>query len=233
MSVQERVKWNRLRTSLSLSELVDYFSQNTYSDDKGYGYSAFELDGNIIRAIHTERNIIENIIVDPLGNEHVQIITEYISVKFSLIPLSTKLYLLCIYNPPKSIKNFIDKLCSELNYKVGLGSINIDLNKFYSVLKRMDEISLLKIRKIKVSSMVINDNAKSSIEVLSRKNAINDLYELTGERKFTIDKMKINCLIDGRPSDFEISKAGSLLALDDQIPFYTDLVIQQLLESEG
>lgn len=232
MSVQERVKWNRLRTSLSLSELIDYFRQNKYSDDRGYGYSSFEVDEHNISAIYTEKNIVEDTIVDPLGNQHVQIVTEYIYINFSLISLSTKLYLLCIYNPPKSIKNFTDKICSGLNYKIGLSTIDIDLSKFYSALKEKDEVSLIKLKKIKVSSLVINDNAKSSIEVSSRKNAINDLYELIGARKFKIDKMKIDCLINGNQSDFEISKTGSLLVRADQTPYYTDLVIQQLLEDE-
>ncbi|WP_220428028.1 hypothetical protein, partial [Klebsiella pneumoniae] len=70
-------------------------------------------------------------------------------------------------------------------------------------------------------------------EVSSRKNAIDDLHELTKERKFKIDKMKINCLLDGKNSEFEISKAGSLVGRTDQIPFYTKLVINQLLENEG
>lgn len=233
MNVQERVKWNRLRTSLSLSELTDYFSRSAYSDDKGYGYSAFEVDRHSIRAIYTEKNTVENTTVDPLGNEFTQVVTEYISMRFSLISLSTRLYLLCIYNPPKSIKNFTDKISSDLNYRIGLSSVDIDLNEFYQTLKRKTEISLLKLRKVKVSSLVINDNAKASIEVSSRKNAIDDLYELTRERKFKIDKMKINCLIDGNQSEFEISKVGSLVGHSDQVSFYTGLVIQQLLGNEG
>ncbi|HBL5403709.1 TPA: hypothetical protein LR346_004959, partial [Enterobacter hormaechei] len=122
MNVQERVKWNRLRTSLSLSELAGYFSRSIYSDEKGYGYSAIDIDGVGISATYTEKNIIENVTVDPLGNEFNQVVTEYISIRFSLTLLTNKLYLFCVYNPPKSIKNFTDKLSSDLNYKIGLSS---------------------------------------------------------------------------------------------------------------
>lgn len=233
MNVQERVKWNRLRTSLSLSELAEYFSRSIYSDEKGYGYSAIDIDGTGIGATYTEKNIIENVTVDPLGNEFNQVMTEYISIRFSLILLTNKLYLFCVYNPPKSIKNFIDKLSSDLSYKIGLSSIDIDLNKLHQTMRDEQSISLMKLCKIKISSLVVNENSKASIEVSSRKNAIDDLHELTKERKFKIDKMKINCLLDGKNSEFEISKAGSLVGRTDQIPFYTGLVINQLLENEG
>lgn len=233
MNIQERVKLNRLKTSLPWAELAKYFSQNTYSDDKGYGYSAFEINDDNFGAIYTEKNVIENTATDPLGNEFSQIVTEYISIKFELITLSSKLYLLCVYNPPKSIKAFTDKVSADLNYKIGLSSIDIDLSKLYQVLREKHEVTLLKLSKIKISSLVINDNAKSSIEVISRKNAMDDLHELTLERKFKIDKMKINCLIDNDKSEIEISKTGTISGRSDQVLFYTEIIMTQLLDNEG
>lgn len=229
MKDTERTKWSRIKTSLERNDIVDYFKSNNISDS-GQGYSSIELDGPIISAVYNER--ISNSIIsrDYNGTEFEQNIIEFYSVQFSLIHLINNSYILSIVNPPKTLRPFIDNLTQGLNYKIGIASLELNARLFLEQLSSSKTASLIKIKKVKANSVTISSDAKATIEVTSKKNAIDDISLLLKNNEYYIDKLKLTCIINDCQCEIELSKSGSFCASFGAIEVTRDILFSLVIE---
>jgi hypothetical protein len=230
MKDYERTKWSRIRTSLSLHELSRHLKDNAVGDD-GKGYSDIDIGYNFCSAVYNER-ISNNVIsLDYNGNEFEQELIEFYSVRFSIVHLINNYYILSFANPPKTLKPFIDILSEGLDYKIGISGFELNAGLFLDALSSFEEVSLLKVKKVKVNSVVISDTAKATIEVTSRNNAIDDVSLLLEKNDYFIDKLKVSCLISNIPSEIEISRTGSFSATFGAIDLTKKILFKQLVSS--
>lgn len=227
-----RVKWNRLKSNLTLDEIASHIKNNEYSENTGYGYSDYKINKEVISAKYTEARINIQTSVDPLGNEREQEFITYESIEFSISKLTNRLYLLSLYNPPKSIRTLTDRLSMDSDYKIGFSLVDIRLPEYIKALHEKHEMNLINIKKAKISSLVINENAKASIEITSKKNALEDIKSMIHEKTYSLDKIKASGHHLGATYEFEISKNGTLCATEEIIGYFTDTIINHILERE-
>lgn len=230
MKDYEKNKWSRLRTSLSLQELSLHLKEKEI-DNNGNGYSEIEIAEDFCTAIYNER--ISNSIrsKDYYGNDFEQEVIEFYSVRFSIVPIVSNHYILSLSNPPKSLKPFVDFLSEGLNYKIGISSFQLNVGRFLEDISSAKEVSLIKVKKAKVNSVVISDHAKATIEVTSKYNAIDDIFLLLAGKEFFIDKLQLSCLIDGSQNEIEISKVGSFGSTPEALNLTKRLLFKQVVES--
>ncbi|MGE8070125.1 hypothetical protein [Serratia ureilytica] len=227
-----RVKWNRMKSSLSIEEITSHIINNMYSESTGYGYSEFKTQDDIISARYTEAKVNVQTSIDPLGNESEQEFISYESIEFSMYKLTNRLYLLSIYNPPKSVRSLTDRLSMDSNYQITFSLVDIRLSEYITKLREHHNMSLVNIKKAKISNLVINDNAKASIEITSKHNALDDIKSIINEKTYTLDKIKATGHIFNSACDFEISKNGILSAKEEMVSYFTETVIEHILERE-
>lgn len=232
MAIQEKLKWSRLKSSLSFEDILSYFKSNSYTDILGHGFSSIEYSATTCSAIYNEKSKIVNISIDPFGNEFPQEFIEFSSIKFSIAKVTNKLFLISIINPPKSIRRFTDRICGDLDYKIGFASLDINIKDFLARLSNNADVSLLNIKKVKVGNVVISNEAKASIEITAKKDADNELKLLIKGKDYSLDKVKFSCFFLGETLDIEISKSGLLSAPHDQMGFFTLLLTEQVLSRE-
>ncbi|EOU4696933.1 hypothetical protein MWG62_21445 [Escherichia coli] len=232
MKTLDKIKWSRVKLSITFSELIDYFKRNSYDESKGYGYTFVNFTEHEVSASYVEKSLRTEVIVSPAGDEIEQDFLEYETIKFALKPVSKNLSLLAIFNPPKSIKKLTDRLSVDFNYRVGFGSITLNLKEYINYLSLQHSINLLHIDKIKVSNVVLNGNSKASVEITSTKNALLELESIFTNKKYNIDKVRLHCLIYGEPSFVELSKSAFINSDSNHLDFYSDFLIQQLSNDE-
>ncbi|WP_342754766.1 hypothetical protein AAGQ96_02680 [Pantoea sp. MBD-2R] len=230
MKDYERTKWSRITTSLSLDELSRHFKDNKVGDDRK-GYSDIEIGRDFCSGIYNERISNNLISLDYHGNEFEQELIEFYSVSFSFFYLTNKYYILSLTNPPKTLKPFIDFLFEGLNYKIGISGFELNAGLFLDELLSSKEVSLLKVKKVKVNSVVISDAAKATVEVTSKNNAIDDISLLLENKDYLIDKLKISCMVNNVTSEIEISKGGSFCATSEAIVLTKNLLFKQVADS--
>ncbi|EOC1346525.1 hypothetical protein ACI093_001578 [Cronobacter turicensis] len=228
MRSSEKIKWSRVRTSLSLEDLSRYL-KNGSVNESGRGYSDVEVGNGFCTAVYNER--IHNSIVslDYYGNEFEQEVIEFYSVRFEIIHLVGNAFVLSLINPPKTLKPFIDFLTEGLNYKVGISGVELDVRLFLEQLASNEQVSLLKVKKVKVNSVIISDAAKATIEMTSSKNAIDELSILLGQKDFSVDKIKISCLINNSQTEMELSKNGIFSSRPEAMGLIKQLLFPQLV----
>ncbi|MFQ6289580.1 hypothetical protein ACLMO3_04270 [Yersinia enterocolitica] len=227
-----RVKWSRLKSDLTLAEIASHIRNKMYSEVAGYGYSNFKNNNNTISATYTEEKVNLQTSVDPLGNESEQEFVSYESIEFSISKLTKRLYLLSVYNPPKSIRALTERLCIDSDYKVGFSSIDIRLAEYIKMLGERYKMNLINIKKAKISSLVINENANASIEITSKKNALEDIKTIVNEKAYILDKIKASGHLLDSTYEFEISKSGALCTSEVVVDYFTETIIVHILERE-
>lgn len=229
MKQNEKIKWSRIRTSLSLKDIAGHFKKNLVGEsDKGY--SEIELGYEYCSATYNERMIRNIISIDYNGNEFEQEVYEFYSVKFTILHLINNKFILSLSSPPKTLKPFIDSLSLGLNYDFGISSIDFDITKFLHDFSTNKKVTLLKVKKIKANSVVLSETAKATIEVTSKDDALHDISLLLNNREFSIDRIKISCLIDEKRSEFEISKTGSFTSPSDSVDLIAEILHSQIVD---
>lgn len=227
-----RVKWNRLKSNLTLSEIAFYIKSNKYSEELGYGYSDFEISSEVLSATYTEAKLNKQTSVDPLGNENEQEFITYESIQFSISKLIGRLYLLSVYNPPKSIKALTERLSADSGYKIGFSIVDIKLSEYLDSLHERYDLDLVNIKKVKLSNLIVNDNSKATVEVTSKKNAFDDVKDIIGDKAYTLDKVRAAGYVLGHRCEFEISKNGSVCANEGMVKYLTETIVSHILERE-
>lgn len=211
----KRIKLIRMKTGLNIEDLYSYFQKTQFLTESSYGFLNFELDKLKIYSTYVEKESMYQEFTDPLGEIYEQTLITYNTFDFTVEPLSNNVLLLSIINPPRTIKNFIDKISSDLNYLVTFSSVEISINKLLEQLPSNNSISLLRVKKLKVSGVKLNDSSMASIEITSKENAIHDLSDYTKNARYVIDKIKGSMFIENNNMNFEIAKTGLIYLGND------------------
>lgn len=227
-----RVKWNRLKSNLTLGDIASYVKSNKYSEELGYGYSDIEISDDFFSATYTETKINTQTSIDPLGNENEQEFISYESIDFSISKLTGRLYLLSIYNPPKSIKSLTGRLSTDSGYRIGFSVVDIKLSEYFKELSEKHDFNIVKIKRIKISSLIVNENSKASIDITSKNNALEDIKEIINDKNYSLDKVKASGFIFGGIHEFEISKSGALCTSNSLVEYFTSTISNYILERE-
>lgn len=206
----QRIKWYKVKTKFTLSELADLLTSNAYSDTRAVGFVNVEHDIDIISAIFTEFNkqIIE--LEDPFGNLVTNEIQNFNYVDFSLRLIEDGFYLLSFIEPPKSLKSFINYLSLILDFKITVSQLEIDILKFIETFKSCYSIYKLDTNKIRLTGVLVNENSKAIIELTSKANALDDIESLINSRNYRLDKIRTTCFVSGEKIKFELSRSGAL-----------------------
>lgn len=223
---QLRLKWMRLKLRTD-SEMVFNFIKNTpYSDAIGAGFTKYEALEHGISASFNKKTIISEPIADPFGDvlEYERIVFD--KIKFSIVNVSNKICLLTFYNPPKTVRSFIDFLSEAEGLNVAYGNLSLDLNEFMMVIRESFGVKVFGISKVKVSNVPVTNKTRASLEMNSTGNALHDLKDFVGNADFKLDKIKVDGVYHDSKICFELTSSASAVIHEDHISIFNDVVSQ-------
>lgn len=215
-----RLKWMRLKIRTDSGNIFNFIRSTPYSDEVGAGFTKCESINNGIIATFNKKLVVLEPVLDPYGeiNEYERVIFEHIS--FSLEQLSNKIFLITFYNPPKTVKSFIDFLSQAEGLNVSYGNISIDLKNLLTLLRMEFGIKIFGIPKIKISNLPVSEKTKASLELNSSGDALFDLKKFTSSEEFTLEKIKVSGFIESSKVSFELSSTASAFVPDNYSPLF-------------
>lgn len=221
---QLRLKWMRLKIRTDFEIISDFIKNTTYSDAIGAGFTNYESFLNGISATFNKKSVVLEPVSDPFGEvlEFERVVFDQIG--FSLHKISSKLYLLTFYNPPKSVKPFIDFVSCSESINVAYGSLTIDPRVFIDIIRESFGIKLLGISKVKVSNIPVNEKTKAALELSSSGDALHDLKFFVGDGEFKLDKIKATGLCDDSKFEFELSSSAYASVPDEQVSVFNKVI---------
>ena len=148
-------------------------------------------------------------------------VVKIISFEFKVFFTLNESIILCVYEPSKSLKNFIKNLTDSLSKRVFISSITIDIIRFYNCVKSRELLSDFCVSEITVSNLMFDENNSGELTVKSRMNALAVLEQRFRETGYTCKVMKFSFFQYGRKCQIKISKTGSVEFsgdVDDLLP---------------
>ena len=221
---QLRLKWMRLKIRTSSEAIFDFIKNTPYSDAIGAGFTKFETIHNGISATFNKKTIMLEPVSDPFGDilEFERIVFEQIG--FSIQTLSNKLCLLTFYNPPKTVKSFIDFLSKGGGVNVAYGNLTVDLKAFMKIIREEFGVKVFAISKVKVSNVPVTDKTRACLELNSSGDALNDLKKFVLDNDFKLDKIKVGGLYHDSKFSFELTSGASAIIPEEHVSVFNDAI---------
>ncbi|WP_447887809.1 hypothetical protein [Serratia fonticola] len=221
---QSRLKWMRLKIRTDSEMVFDFIKNTPYSDAVGAGFTKYEIINNGIEATFNRKSIVLEPVSDPFGDilEFERVIFDQIS--FSIHKVSRKIYLLTFYNPPKTVKPFIDFMSQAEGLSVAYGNLTVDPKVFMKVIRERFGVRIYGISKVKVSNLPVTEKTKASLELNSSGDALHDLKVFVGDSEFKLDRIKAAGFYNDSRFNFELSSSASAIVSEEQISIFNDVI---------
>jgi hypothetical protein len=226
---QIRFKLLSLKCSIdSIEELKSVLTVNLYQELSGAGFVDVYIEDNQLKGSYAETKTITRVVTDPFGVSQEFDFIDYSYVSFLIQKFGPRRFVLTILSPPQSVKSLIDKFSAIIQGGIVVLSKDLNLNKLYSLLLDTNELSNLRVDRLRVGNFSISDTAKASMEIVSRKSAFDEIDSVVCNRTFTVDKIKGRGLYRESSFTFELVKTGLGSVTEEVFPLIRALIIKNL-----
>ncbi|MEE7143120.1 hypothetical protein Q0S31_01330 [Escherichia coli O8:H19] len=209
-----KTKWFTANFPAGLNSLYQSIINTPFDSDKGWGFSINSYEEDAISSRYIEKVEVNEIIVDPYGNETQYTQLKYIQFNFWLYTTKGKNFILIIESPPRSIKNFISNIIKSTHSDFNVSNLNIKIEDFiYFLTPHFEKIQ---VHKAKLKDLTFSKHTSGILELESSSDALMEIRNIFKNANFTIDKVKLNVKDVTGYESLEINTNGSI-SLSEQI----------------
>ncbi|EAN2457353.1 hypothetical protein EAC93_23500, partial [Salmonella enterica] len=202
-----KTKWFTANFPAGLDGLYQSIINTPFDSDKGWGFSINSYEENAISSRYIEKVEVNEIIVDPYGNETQYTQLKYIQFNFWLYTTKGKNFILIIESPPRSIKNFISNIIKSTHSDFNVSNLNIKIEDFiYFLTPHFEKIQ---VHKAKLKDLTFSKHTSGILELESSSDALMEIRNIFKNANFTIDKVKLNVKDVTGYESLEINTNGS------------------------
>ncbi|ECK2990668.1 hypothetical protein FQZ88_06340, partial [Salmonella enterica] len=203
-----KTKWFTANFPAGLDGLYQSIINTPFDSDKGWGFSINSYEENAISSRYIEKVEVNEIIVDPYGNETQYTQLKYIQFNFWLYTTKGKNFILIIESPPRSIKNFISNIIKSTHSDFNVSNLNIKIEDFiYFLTPHFEKIQ---VHKAKLKDLTFSKHTSGILELESSSDALMEIRNIFKNANFTIDKVKLNVKDVTGYESLEINTNGSI-----------------------
>lgn len=187
-----RLRAFSLRIGAESDKVISMLNSATFSIEEGSGVELIDQElGFSIFKYHEQSEIIDNI-TDVYGEIQRNAYLQYISFKFYMIQISDGFHQIFIESSPKSLKQFVSTLRRAFSGPFSFEPVKLDVYEWYKKFQTFPDIT--RVRILKAQSSIINIDGESSfrIAVESSSNAIIQMEGIVGDRKLSLDKLRLS-----------------------------------------
>ena len=172
-------KWFKIGIPLPIQDLARELQAHSFTRERQEGFDLKKASGVELIAHYIEKKTTIREITDPFGVHQTFEIPEFQVIEFRIFCIED-MWLLQIYNTPRSIKSLIHKLASIIGLGFYADNIEIDLKKLINALE--EKLGRLLITKIELYNINIQNTALGQMVVTSPKDVRKSLdsYLLAG-----------------------------------------------------
>lgn len=225
------IKWFKIGIPINIEKLAQKIKDKSFSKDSSKGFVLKKATENEISGKYVEERLFTKEIINPFGISEIHKIPDFYIIEFSIVKINSN-WLLEIHNTPRSIK----PLTNNLSKLVGIGFYieNIDLD-IYELVKKIEcDIGKLKITKMELYNINIENTALAQMLVTSQKDVRKSLNSyLINNKSYTIHSITARFIHhDLFTGHFEIRSTSRLdindmptqSFLDSYIPIFLKII---------
>ncbi|HDV3775960.1 TPA: hypothetical protein RH240_004925, partial [Escherichia coli] len=177
-----KTKWFTANFPAGLDSLYQSIINTPFDSDKGWGFSINSYEENAISSRYIEKVEVNEIIVDPYGNETQYTQLKYIQFNFWLYTTKGKNFILIIESPPRSIKNFISNIIKSTHSDFNVSNLNIKIEDFiYFLTPHFEKIQ---VHKAKLKDLTFSKHTSGILELESSSDALMEIRNIFKNANF-------------------------------------------------
>lgn len=178
------IKWFKIGIPVNIEKLAQKIKDKSFSKELSKGFVLKKTTQNEISGKYVEERIFTKEIINPFGVLENHKIPDFYIVEFSIVRINSH-WLLEIHNTPRSIKPLTDSLSKLIGIGFYIENIELDL---YEIVKKIEcDIGKLKITKMELYNINIENTALAQMLVTSQKDVRKSLDSyLINNKGYTI-----------------------------------------------
>jgi hypothetical protein len=176
--------------------------------EKMSGFMVTRVRESFIEARFFEKNISEELITDPFGNE---IKSERISYVETAFHFSNEFPQVELLNPPRSIGPFSSRVLQICNFEASWTDLNVDVLVWADNVQEQIGNQIV-IDRVHVRDVMFDEAVNFEATLFGTKDVRSSMVALLGGRKHTLDKVHFSVNSGGRAMRVQIAADGSMQA---------------------
>lgn len=221
-----KTKWIKFLCNVNCNNFSESLLKFPITPNSNFGFDVFSFNEQMSHCSYFEKFTELLYYTLPSGESIKYEVVKIVNFEFKVFFNSNESLLLCVYEPPKSLKNFINNLTDSIGRQIFVSTIIVDLNHFFSCVKSVEDFSDFRVTEITVSNLVFDENTSAELTIRSNMNAFNLLEDRFRKSSYTSKAIKFSFYYIGQKCQIKISKHGSIDFSGDIDMFMPDFILK-------
>lgn len=217
-----RVRWLSAQWPISMRALASKMKTQPFTSESFDGFLIERVRDDLIEAHFIEKLAYQQTTVDPFGKEEVIDRVVYRDVGFTLFSDFPNIEL---RDPQRSTKEFVSKLLTLCNFSMTVTPVSVNLLEWIDSFHQRTNQKVL-VDAIQLSGLELEVGISAKILLKGERDVREALQHLSGEKKFSLEKVQIKVLNGIQSIPIQMTSSGSVRIppdhVDDLLPALRD-----------
>lgn len=222
----KRVRWLRAQWPFTMPNLAASMKAHLFTIDSFDGFVIDRVRDDSVDGRYVEKFSYKESVIDPFGNEESFDRVSYRSTDFTLY---TEYPNIEIRNGFRNSRELLNKMQEICNFSVAIVPVDIGLLDIVETFQKKVNHKVI-IDSLQISDFQLETGISAKILIKGDKDVREALRNLSGERKFSLDKVQIKIPTGQKVVSINISSNGSVAIPEDSFREFSTALRQSLLE---
>ncbi len=202
----KRVRWHEASWSASFRSITSSMRKHVFGPNDNDGFMIQRVRADSIEAVHIEKFVTDEVIVDPFNNQQVVERTSYRKVNFRL---SSEFPQFEVRDPPRLLNGFFSSLSEATTFELSVSNVAVDLAKWLTCLENFVHEPLL-IDVLQIGALQVEQGIGASVLLRGDRDVRLAMAKLTQRKPHVLDRMHLQLpLPNGGKAAVTIHRSGT------------------------
>lgn len=222
----KRVRWLRAPWPFTMPNLAASMKAHLFTIDSFDGFVIDRVRDDSVDGRYVEKFSYKENVIDPFGNQESFDRVSYRSTEFTLYSEFPNIEIRNGYRNSRELLNKLQEIC---NFSVAI--VPIDIGLLGLIERFQDKVNhKFIIDSLQISDFQLEAGINAKILIKGDKDVREALRNLSGERKFSLDKVQVKIPAGHKVVSINISNNGSVAIPEDYFSDFSILLRQSLTE---
>lgn len=199
-----RVRWFTAKWPISLRALGAKMKAAEFNEQSTDGFILERTRDAVIEGQYIEKRLLEDVTVDPFGNEQR---TEFVDYRRVCFLIGSEFPEIQVMDAPRNIQGFVSRLAELNKFTLAIGPVDVNLVKWSELLSETDEFAA-EVTAIQAGEIAFPDGVVGKI-FLRGERAREVMKQLVKSRKHSIERVVVRVTTDRSATSVHLCKGGA------------------------
>lgn len=199
-----RIRWFRANWPISLRALVAKMKTTEFNAESQDGFILERARDSLIEGQYIEKRLLEDVAVDPFGNEQRTESVDYRRVRFRIVREFPQIQ---VWNTSRSLHGFVSRLAEMNNFALAIEPVIVNVEKWCEILSLSDQWEA-QFAAIQIGEIAFQDGVVGKM-FLRGENAREVMKQLVKSLKHSVERVIVRVTVGGKAKSVQLFKDGA------------------------